>query len=466
MIISYLLQISCTNFINRNRFYLCVYFSVLLLIGCETEKKNLNFQTDAAQAEYLHQAMFGLTRVIKHDNFPPMIASRIYAYAHLAAYEALVPNNPQYPSFANRLNQLRDLPRPDAQMVYCFPLASVRAYLKVGRALTFSEDSIAQVEKEILTQFQALNMPQDVYKRSLAYGDTLAAKILAWSKGDNYAQLRSASKYTVTPANPARWRPTAPGYDDALEPHWHKIRPLILDSSAQFRPVPPTPFDTLVGSKFYKEAYETFRAVRDSTPENVATAWYWDDNPVAMRNAGHVNFIIKKVSPGGHWLHINAYTARQKNADIFQTAQAYALISVGIFDAFISCWHEKYRSEVIRPESYIGKYIAPKDPKNTNWEPLLVTPPFPEYTSGHSVISGASSEIMAQIWGENTAFTDSTEVQFGIPARTFSSFKAAAEQAAISRLYGGIHYRPAIAEGLVQGQRVGQYVLKKLHKTQ
>jgi PAP2 superfamily len=142
---------------------------------------------------------------------------------------------------------------------------------------------------------------------------------------------------------------------------------------------------------------------------------------------------------------------------MMKSMESYTLVSIGALDAFISCWDEKYRSEHIRPETYINNFI------DKDWRPEpLQTPPFPEYTSGHSVVSGASSTILTALYGDNVSFVDSTEVQYGIPARTFESFKKAAEQAAISRMYGGIHFRPAIENGLTQGNNIGNFVLSRI----
>ena len=423
-------------------------------------KTNPNFQKEAANPEFLHRSLETLTHTIKHDIFPPMIAARIYGYASVAAYEALNPQTPQYVSLAGQLNGLPELPKPETGKEYCFPLASVKAFLKVGKKMTFSEDTIDAFSKQILTDFKQLGIPKDVFDRSVAFGDTIGASIIKWSAKDNYAQTRTMPKYTVTPQNPSRWRPTAPDYADALEPHWNKIRPFTLDSAAQFKPVRPPVFDTVPSSKFYKDAFEVCKSVSDSTPERIATAWYWDDNPAATNNIGHVNFVRKKVTPGGHWLHITTYLARQKQLDIYQTSEAYVRVAIGLFDGFISCWDEKYRSEVIRPESYISKYIIKRNQRD--WSPIINTPPFPEYTSGHSVVSGASSTILTALFGDNVAFTDSTEVQFGLSSRSFKSFKEAADQAAISRFYAGIHYKPAIEVGLKQGESVADFILKKL----
>ncbi len=434
--------------------FICFFLLMGLMTGCE--KKNPNFQQEAANAEYLHRSMLYLTSVIKHDLFPPMIASRIYAYSHVAAYEAMNPHTGVFNSMGGQLNGLSPLPQPEAGKEYCYPVAGIRAYLKVGKKLIFSEDSIEAFEKRVLKEMKDIGIPKDVFERSLAYGDTVGGAIIKWSTKDNYAQTRSMPKYTVTPNNPARWRPTAPDYADALEPHWNKIRPIVLDSAAQFKPLPATPFDSSKSSKFYKEAYEVYKTVADSTPERIAIGRYWDDSPASTTNAGHVNFVIKKVTPPGHWLHINMYVARELKKSLYDVADAYAQLAIAEFDASISCWDEKFRSEVIRPETYISKYIAP------DWVPIIVTPPFPEYSSGHSVFSGAASTILNSIWGSNVGFTDSTEVQFGMDVRTFKSFNEAAEQAAVSRMYAGIHYRPACENGIKQGQDVGKYIVDKI----
>ena len=148
---------------------------------------------------------------------------------------------------------------------------------------------------------------------------------------------------------------------------------------------------------------------------------------------------------------------RKAGLDMVGTAEAYAMVAIGLFDGFISCWDEKYRTNVIRPETYINRYIDP------DWEPTLQTPPFPEYTSGHSVISSASAVIMTHLFGDNFAFADSTEVPYQLPVRSFNSFKEAANEAAVSRLYGGIHYTPAVYLGVEQGTKIGELVLAKVN---
>jgi hypothetical protein len=220
--------------------------------------------------------------------------------------------------------------------------------------------------------------------------------------------------------------------------------------------VPPTPFSTDKKSQFYKEAIEVYEMGKNQTPEQREIAFFWDCNPFMMNVKGHVMFATKKISPGGHWINITRVACNKINADFAQSAEAYTLVSSALMDAFISCWDEKYRSKLIRPETYINQYI------DEDWVPTLQTPPFPEYTSGHSVISSASAVVLTKLFGDNFAFTDSTEVEFGLSARSFKSFIQASEEAAISRMYGGIHYRPAVEIGVKEGRAVGYYLLQKI----
>jgi hypothetical protein len=221
-------------------------------------------------------------------------------------------------------------------------------------------------------------------------------------------------------------------------------------------PLPPTTFNLEEGSQFHKELMEVYDAVAKAKEEHIEIAKFWDCNPFVSNVKGHIMFATKKISPGGHWMGITQIASRNEDSDIYETAQAYTMVSISLFDAFISCWDEKYRSSLIRPETVINQYI------DQEWLPLLQTPPFPEHTSGHSVISTASAVALTHLYGPDFSFIDSTEVKFGLPPRSFASFYAASEEAAISRLYGGIHYRPAIEYGVDQGRKVGQFIVENI----
>jgi hypothetical protein len=243
---------------------------------------------------------------------------------------------------------------------------------------------------------------------------------------------------------------------DAVEPSWAKVRPFALDSASQFRPKPPRRFDMTEGSPFYLQVKEVYETGKNLTEEQRAIAAFWDCNPYVMNVRGHAMFATKKITPGGHWMGIVGIAAHKSRASLMQSAEAYVRTAVALADGFISVWDEKYRSNLVRPETMINAHM------DDSWEPLLQTPPFPEYTSGHSGISTAAAVVLTDQFGENFAFTDSTEMSYGLPVRSFNSFNQAAAEAAISRLYGGIHYRMAIEEGIVQGRRVGQLVVQRL----
>ncbi|MBL7827933.1 MAG: vanadium-dependent haloperoxidase [Saprospiraceae bacterium] len=424
------------------------------LPGCQTSSNE--YQQKAANPELLHAGIRRITDIIRHDIFAPPVSSRIYAYSSIAAYEALVPGYPEYRSLAGQLKGLTPAPQPEAGKTYCFPVASANALLTVGKQLVFSEGGMEDMKEQVFQDFQALNIPKDVYDRSMAYGESVAKHILQWSKSDNYAQTRSAPKFTIEVDDPSRWRPTPPAYGDALEPHWPEIRTWVIDSSGQFSAEPPVPFSKEKGSEFYKQAMEVYDIVKAEKADEIATAWYWDDNPFAMEVSGHIAFAKKKISPGGHWMNIAGHACRKANSDIMKSAETYARVSLALADAFIACWHAKYKYNLIRPESYINQYIDP------DWRPLIQTPPFPEHTSGHSTISSASATVLTNMYGDNFSFTDSTEVEFGIEPRTFQSFKQAADEVGVSRLYGGIHYKRGNEAGLKCGKDLGQYVFDKV----
>jgi len=423
------------------------------LTSCQSEKKD--WKTLSKDPENLHRSVKQVTDVIVHDIFSPPVASRIYAYMSIAGYEAAIQDDSRYASLAGQLKGFEAVPKPEPGVEYCFQLAAVQAMLKVGRTLVFSEDKMDAFYEPMMKSFKDTGMPDEVFERSVAYGTKVADHVLAWSSKDNYKQSRSFPKYSIE-NSAATWKPTPPAYMDAVEPHWNKIRCFAIDSATQFKPTPPTEFSFDKKSQFYKEANEVYTIGKNLSEEQRQIASFWDCNPFVMNVKGHVMFATKKISPGGHWMNITHVACKKANADFNQCAEAYTRVAISLIDGFISCWDEKYRSRVIRPETYINTYI------DENWMPLLQTPPFPEYTSGHSVISSASAVALTKLFGDNFAFTDSTEIEFGMTARSFNSFIAASEEAAMSRMYGGIHYRPAVENGIVEGRALGNFIVDKI----
>ena len=421
---------------------------------------NPNYQQETADPVYFHDAMQQLTDVIVHDIFSPPVASRIYTYPSLAAYEVMVNDTSNgYQSLAGQLNDFGAIPQPAADQEYCFPVASLHAFLTVGKALIFSEKMIDTFSTRLMEDLQKIGIPKAVFQRSLEYGEAVAAHILAYANTDNYKETRTYPKFTFND-DPTRWQPTPPDYMDGIEPHWRSIRPFVLDSSTQFVPPPPTPFDLEEGSPFYKEVMEVYTALdAPDRAERISIAEFWDCNPYVSHHTGHVMYATKKITPGGHWIGIVKIAAKKADADFMKTIEAYTLTAIALADAFISCWDEKYRSNLVRPETVINKNF------DEEWRPALQTPPFPEYTSGHSVISRSAATALTSVFGDNFAFEDTTEQAYGLPVRSFKSFFHASEEAAISRLYGGIHYGPAIYNGMAQGEEVGKFIVEQIQMT-
>ncbi len=434
------------------KFSLVLVFALVAVVGCNTKKVTVEVGPSD-----LHKAMQQITDVIIHDIFSPPVASRIYTYSSIAAYEIMAQKDSTYRSLAGQINGLT--PLPEAPKGVNFELAAVEAMLIVGKQLIFSEEKIAAYQDAWHQSLLDQGMSESELQASIDYANTVKAHIMAWSDTDNYKQTRTFEKFTVK-NEPSRWQPTPPAYMEAIEPHWNKIRTFVIDSPQQFMPPPPTEFNTEEGSTFFQEMKAVYEAGLSLTEEQAEIAQFWDCNPYKMNVHGHVMFATKKITPGGHWMGIAKIASQVANANMSKSAAAYALTSLALADGFIVCWDEKYRSNLIRPETVINKYL------DEEWLPLLQTPPFPEYTSGHSVISGAAAVALTSIYGEPFHFADSTELKFGLPVREFDSFKAASDEAAISRFYGGIHYIPAIENGIVQGRALGRHLVEKVQLTE
>ena len=397
-----------------------------------------------------------LNDVVLENNFPPMVAARNYAYATIAAYECVAAGDSGRASLAGQIRHMPDMPKPQAGQAVDFQLAALLSLVKVGNAVTFPEGSMMQHYERLLRSADSAGVPRRVVKDTRAFSDSIVSRVLAWSKADNYNATRGAERYSLSDV-PGRWKPTPPMYATGLEPHWSNIRPFVLDSASQFMPPRPPAFDIANrNSAFYMSMMEVKRTVDSLTDEQRHIADFWDDNPFKMNVTGHVMFATKKFSPAGHWMNITGIAAKTAKADFNTTVAAYAKTAVSLFDAFISCWDEKYRSQYVRPETVINASVDP------DWRPYIQTPPFPSYTSGHSTISAAAAEVMTEFFGENLVLTDTSLLAFGIESRRIASFRDAALEASISRLYGGIHYRFDLDAGNAAGREIGILVVRRL----
>jgi len=432
---------------------LLCFLLLLPFCGCKEEiaRADPKILTDQT---LLHQNMDQLTQVIIHDMFSPPVASRIYAYTSLAVYEAIRFQQADHPSISAQLNGFTSMPVPEKNGDYNYLLAATKAFFTVAEKITFSADTLNNYQKKLYADFAFL-LGEETFERSLLFGEAVGKKILERTTGDNYKATRGMPK-NLGSNEPGKWRPTPPDYLDGGEPWWGKIKPLAVTSASQFTCPPPPAYSTDTNSAFYKTVDEVFLLGKSLSEEQKTIARYWDDNPFVIEHSGHLMYGNKKITPVGHWIGITGIACEKKNLSAVVTAQAYVLVSTAVFDTFISCWEEKFKSALVRPVTVINELL------DRNWQPYLQTPPFPEHSSGHSGISAAAATVLTKVFGDGFAFEDTSDLAYIGMKRTFRSFNEAAMEASISRVYGGIHYRTGIDAGATQGRDIGNYLLDKI----
>jgi len=402
------------------------------------------------------RALKHATDVMVNDVTSPVAASRYYGYINLAANETVSLFDKQQPHFAEFLKGLKKITIDDALIKKSDPqLAVILALYKSGARLLPSGyilqkkyDSLKNVAKK-RKKFSSSKI-----NATVELVDKVVEQVLEYANADGFVKLSGLRRFTPSSGD-EYWQPTAPGFISAIEPHWNMLRTFILDSCTQFAGGPPNKYDADTSSRFYKQLNEVYELQKNLPQEKAAIAMFWDCNPFALQQVGHLEFGIKKISPVGHWMGITGIACIKQKSSLSKTVYVHAIVAIGMADAFISCWNNKYKYNRVRPETAIRKLI------DRNWSPLLQTPPFPEYTSGHSVISTTASTILTYLFGDHFSFTDNTEEEFSLPSRKFNSFAKASKEAAISRLYGGIHFRDAIENGVKEGEQIGKFVIER-----
>jgi hypothetical protein len=387
------------------------------------------------------------------EGFTPPVAARALGYAGVTLYEAVVPGLPDHRSLVGQLNGLTALPQPEPNQNYSWPAVANSALAAQARELFFNtarenEALIDALEQQFAARLQIQSDPTTL-SRSADYGRALAEAIYTWSMNDG--GHRGQAKNFPLDYQPASgvglWQPTPPKFSRApLQPYWGDNRPFVLRSTVGCEPPPPPSYSEEKGSTFYQQALEVYDTVRQLTPEQRTIALFWADDPG------------RTSTPPGHSIALTTQVLREQNASLALAAEAYAKVGIAVADAFIGCWQTKYKYSVVRPITYIQQVIDPTW-NNPDLTDPVTTPPFPEYTSGHSVQSAATAVVLGALFGNDYAVTDHTQDHRGFLPRAFDSFETLAQEAAISRLYGGIHYRAAIEAGLIQGHCIGKSVL-------
>jgi hypothetical protein len=461
------------------------------LFGCGAPVLELD---DADAHAFVSEWVDGVYGLVTVERYSPPRASRVYGYLGVALFEGWVHGLDDMHSTAGLLNELDSLPEPEAGATHDWPVVAAASAHGVMEHLfqgtTGSTlNAIDELRNVQVERRREAGVREGVIEASLAYGVRLAEALVEWAEADGYRETRGRA-YTP-PVGPDQWVPTAEygtsialnpvmnivhRYDGtespegdrlragwqsdrmhltgrpdaitdhnvAMEPYWGELRPFLISDPSHFPPVPFKPYSEDPESEFYKELLEVYEVSQGVTEEQIATAHFWADNP------GETG------TPGGHWMRIASQLMAELELSIPESLELTLLTSLSVADAFIACWDAKYALTFVRPKTLINRWIDP------TWESILVTPPFPEYPSGHSTVSGAAATSLTALLGE-IPFEDRTHVnRYGFEARSYRSFVEAGREAAASRLYGGIHYPMANANGLEHGERVGRVIAARL----
>ncbi|MHA4895740.1 vanadium-dependent haloperoxidase [Pedobacter sp. PWIIR3] len=431
---------------------LTVALAVFCVAGC-SKKDKIKMMADA---EVLHENVDHLTQLIIYDAFSPPVASRIYGYTSLAAFEAIRFENDKYRSIAAQMAGFKTMPKPQKGKKYNYTLAASKAFFTVAHKVTFSVDTLKKYENKVIAMYQS-NLDDSTFLRSMAFGEQIGKAILARADNDGYAKSRGKVRFLGSNDN-GKWRPTPPDYLEGVEFCWGTQQLFVLKTSDDFPLPAPPAFSEDKKSEYFKQAMAVYEQSKILTPDQLQIAAFWDDNPFVIQHKGHTMFANKKITPGGHWIGITAIACKKTKSDAVRSAQAYALTSIALYDAFISCWQAKYKTEYIRPITVINEKIDP------NWVSLLQTPPFPEYPSGHSAISGSAAVMLTHLFGDNFEYMDTSDLRYIGIQRHFTSFLQASNETSISRYYGGIHFKNSVDQGAIQGRQVGEYIWKTLKR--
>ncbi len=429
------------------RIYTLLFLLILGVSACRQEQ-NQDYMPfySGHLSDYMNRQ---LNEAIIQDGFSPPVASRIYAYLNIGIYECFALSDKELQSLSGQLNGFApSLPKAVDMDLYNPQFAAFQAYTTIARHLVYRDFIVDTLYNRGLQGFK-----NTLSEKQLSYsgiiGDSIAAQVISYTSTDHYSMTRSYPLYELK-REAATWIPTPPMYGTAIEPYWGEIRPFVIDSPSNWLAPQPLPFDSNPSSAFYKESKEVYDFGKMLTDSLRDIALRWDGDPMPPYRLKHINVIKRQLNPVGHWLAISSIIASERKLTEKEHLLADVRIALGCADAMIVCWYNKFHYNLLRPHTYINRYI------DESWDPLLTTPLFPEYPSGHSVLSGAASVAVITQYGD-VSFTDSSGREFGFAPKYFSSITNAASDCAMSRVYGGVHYRQAVEVGVRIGSRLAAY---------
>jgi PAP2 superfamily len=441
--------------LNLTYFLLAIVLIVVTASSCRKERLIFSIQNAETYDGLLTHHWFNTFRTLtkKCPGFTPPVAARAFGYAGLTLYETVVYGMPNNQSLQNQLSTGLKINAPDTTLPYNWAVAANAAMAETARLYYANMPesqalAVDQLEKATYNDLRETGGVGDAtVTRSKEWGVYVAQTIFEWSKtdGGHAGYTKNFPKDFAVPTGTGKWVPTFPKYLSPMQPTWGNNRTFVPNITNTSQPNAPIAYSEDSASVFYKQAKDVFNAVRNGTAEQRTIAKYWSDDP---GEAG---------TPGGHSVSIATLVLQKEGATLAKCAEVYAKVGMGLSDAFVSCWKSKFVYNYMRPITYIRLKFEP------NFVPILETPPFPEFTSGHSVQSAATAKILTDVFGTTYLFTDRTHasrVDIDGTPRSYRNFNEFAGEAAISRFYGGIHFKEAIEAGLVQGSKVGAAIGK------
>jgi hypothetical protein len=411
-------------------------------------------KTDSFSSDFLHKWIGLHLDLIKFSNgYTPPVASRTIGYSYLALYESIVPGIPDKKSLLSHYQYSDNFPKADTSLEYYWPASASAAVAYMQRAAFPLAPPVYASRLDSFEISDSLNFStktsSDVLLRSIKFGREVAAAINNWSSGDGgeFAFTRNYPSTYSPPSGPGLWVPTPTPmqpifhYKSAMQPYWGDNRPFMYENVAStlILPLPPV-YSEDTASYFYQQNMAVYQQSINNTPVQREIAIFWADD-------------VGTYSPPGHSLAICDIILRDKNANLALSSELLAKMGMALNDAFINCFKNKYIYNLLRPVTYIRNHIDP------NWNTLIGTPPFPEYVSCHSTQSAAAAKILTHYFGEHVSFTDNSKNDVGYTPRFFNNFYEFAQEAAISRYYGGVHYQFSCTLGYDAGIKIGDNLI-------
>jgi len=450
---------------KKNYTYLSrLLFLLLLITGCHKNDIPAIIPVVSAgkpaksySGQYLRSYYTLLCRISKSTSgfFPPQVA-RAYGYIGIANYEAVVNGIDSNKSLQGQITDftIGTITKPLANKEYNWAISSNAATAEILRRMfeqKITPANLASIDSLENTQLTTLstNVTADIVNRSKDFGKSVATSVYQYSinDGGNLSYLDPFQLPFTMPADDFCWIPTSSTMH-SIAPKWGTNRPFLTQDVNNTQPSPHIAFSTDPSSSFYKEAMNVYTQVKNNTFDQVDIVRFWADDP------------FRTCTPCGHTFNIMIQLLEEDNASLEKSSVGFAALGIGENDAFISCWKTKFTYNLIRPVSYIKKYVDP------TFNTVIGTPPFPAYTSGHSCEIGAGTRVFIKLFTNGNgyySFSDRSQLQYGFPIRNYSNFDEMASECANSRFYGGIHYDMDNVKGLQSGKAIGNNVITMIH---